>query len=170
MSVLLKVALGGATSTIVLLATPTVSAVNANRVLLDQGGPACQLSVPTTNSKVRPRATGMRNEGTSSEFVICQYAATAKFADADIFISTIDGADHLVQCTGVNGNAINPLYSTKSMQTGTAPEVVVPIEWLPQDFASTGTFGLYFFSVTCVLPPGASIMSLGGDYTEDVGA
>ena len=34
---------------------------------------ACQLSVPTTDTKVRLRANGYRNEGTSNQFVILRH-------------------------------------------------------------------------------------------------
>ncbi|MFO1473032.1 MAG: hypothetical protein U1F20_00190 [Lysobacterales bacterium] len=35
---------------------------------------SCQLlSIPTTDTGVRPKATGFRNEGTTDQFVICGY-------------------------------------------------------------------------------------------------
>lgn len=58
-----------------LMVSPSASAVDASRSFWDQGGAACQLSKPTIDTVVRPRATGMRNEGTVNAFVICQYAS-----------------------------------------------------------------------------------------------
>lgn len=52
------------------LAALPAQATTMTRTMEDQGGPACQLSVPTTSTQVRPRASGMRNEGTTNAFVI----------------------------------------------------------------------------------------------------
>lgn len=163
-------ALSAALLGIAVISTPT-SAATRYRVQWDQGGPACQLSVPTTASQVRPRATGMRNEGTGSEFVICQYPSTSSaFGSAYLYIQSIDGANHAVQCTGMRGGAINEdaRYSTKSEQTQTGS--YGELSWFPIDFGATGDFGSSMFSVTCVLPPGASIIAIEADYSEDVGS
>jgi len=145
-------------------------AVEKSRELWDQGGPACQLSVPTTSSKVRPRATGMRNEGTVNEFVICQYASTSSaFKAAYIYFQTIDGANHAVQCTGMRGTSAggDAFYSTKSGETDTYS--YNQLSWLPGDFGETTDFGNAMFSVTCILPAGASLIATQATYAEDVG-
>ena len=49
----------------------TAHAVTQTRVTQIPAGAACQLSVPTIDTAVRPRATGFRNEGTTSAFTIC---------------------------------------------------------------------------------------------------
>jgi len=157
--------------TVASLATMRANALEKSRFLWDQGGPACQLSVPTTSSKVRPRATGMRNEGTTNEFVICQYASTSSaFTSADIYFSTIDGANHTVQCTGMRGTAAggDAYYSTKSADTGTGG--YSQFSWTSSDFGETTDFGNAMFSVTCTLPGGASLIATEATYTEDVGA
>ena len=152
-----------------LLASPRASALDVSRQLWGQGGPSCQLSVPTTSSQVRPRATGMRNEGTTNQFVICQYAATsAMFTTAGMFVSSIDGANHTVQCTAMKGGADAPVYSTKQIDTGTSG--FASLSWYPADFGTTTNFGNYLFSVTCTLPAGAAINSVYGYYTDYVGA
>lgn len=153
------------------LAPAPATAATRYRIQWDQGGPACQLSVPTTASQVRPRATGMRNEGSSNEFVICQYPSTSSaFGSAYLYIQSIDGANHTVQCTGMRGGAINEdaRYSTKSEQTETSS--YSELSWFSIDFGATGDFGSEMFSVTCVLPPGASIIAIEADYSEDVGS
>jgi hypothetical protein len=53
-------ALAGAFLVSALLAVQPADAVNAQRYIQDQGGAACQLSVPTISSQVRPRASFMR--------------------------------------------------------------------------------------------------------------
>jgi hypothetical protein len=148
------------------------SAATASRTLWDQGGPACQLSVPTISSLVRPRATGMRNEGTTSQFIICQYASTSDaFTAAAIYFSTIDGANHNVQCTGMSGTSAGgaALYSTKNGATGTNPASYSGIAWSPADFGGTTNFGNSLFSVTCILPAGASIIVTEANYDENIG-
>lgn len=153
------------------VATTPATAVEKSRFLWDQGGPACQLSVPTTASQVRPRATGMRNEGTSNQFVICQYASTSSaFTNAYIYFSTIDGANHAMQCTGMRGTAAggDAFYSTKSGDTGVAG--YSQFTWSPADFGETTDFGNAMFSVTCILPAGASLIATEAIYAEDVGA
>lgn len=49
------------------------SAATQDRILLRTGADMCTLSVPTTDTKVRPRATGFGNEGTTNAFVICTF-------------------------------------------------------------------------------------------------
>lgn len=164
--------LHAASATIVatlLLASPRVSATDLARQLWGQGGPSCQLSVPTTSSQVRPRATGIRNEGTTSQFIICQYAATsAIFTNAGAYVSSIDGSNHTVQCTAMKGGADLPYYATKQVDTGASGFKL--LSWVPEDFGTTINFGNYLFSVTCALPAGTAINSVMGYYTEDVGA
>jgi len=150
-------------------ATAPVSAVTMTRYQWDQGGPNCQLSVPTTSTMVRPRATGMRNEGTANEFVICQLSSTSSaFTSAVVYITTIDGANHTMKCTGVKGAADAPTYSTKQIDTGTAGYQA--LTWAPADFGGTTNFGNPIFSVTCTLPGGTAIIATEATYTEDVGA
>ena len=144
----------------------------ANHALQDQGGSACQLSVPTTSSEVRPRASGMRNEGSANAFVICQYASPggSAFTVAHLHLVSTDGKDHAVQCTGMTGDVIyGTAYSTKTHTVISDPATFTDFMWLPADFASAGILGSYYFSVTCNLPPGASISTLWAGYVLNVG-
>lgn len=157
-----------------LAAAPESAAITSNRIMARQGGAACQLSVPTTASQVRPRANGMRNEGTTSEFVICQYDVSSgiPFFWASIYIASIDGANHTAKCTGMTGIPIggNIYYSTKTADTGTTLADYGRMLWNPGDLGGTDYFGSAYFSVTCLLPPGASIVANTGAYSVDVGA
>ena len=150
-------------------------AATVERVYSNQGGPACQLSVPTTSSQVRPRATGMRNEGTVNEFVICQFPSNGTpFYQATVTLVTIDGNGHDVQCTGMDGTQLSgTIYSTKTSAVGT-PGTPSFLRWYAADFQwpsgpTPTTFYRPEFSVTCLLPPGAAIQAVYGNYTENVG-
>lgn len=162
----------GTTALIALLAATPASAVFVHRVLSDQGGPACQLSVPTTSSNVRPRANGMRNEGTTNQFVICQYQSNGggNFSNVVIYVASFDGVGHSFQCTGMNGTIMDgSSYVTDDMfapATGWNHA-----NWVPTDFGQPGPdFTSPYFSVTCLLPPGASILATSAEYNEDVGS
>lgn len=153
-------------------AMQSADAVDAQRYIQDQGGAACQLSVPTISSQVRPRASGMRNEGTSNEFVICQYPGVGNFSEVDMRIESIDGATHNVQCTAVDGDTqVSLVYASKTGSTD-AESGSALLKWFPADFGWTNSPMLYFqdFSVTCILPPGTSIANITAAYKEYVGA
>ena len=155
------------------MASQPAAAVDAARSYWDQGGSACQLSVPTTTSLVRPRATGMRNEGTSNQFVICQIAGTSDvFTSAAVRLVSIDGASHSVSCTGANGNLSAGLnYSTIYVSTGSSTTLGSVITWFPANFgSSTSTFKNAMFSITCNLPAGAAVMFVTATYNEYIGA
>lgn len=165
-------AVAGAFLLSVLMAMQPVDAVNAQRYIQDQGGAACQLSVPTISSQVRPRASGMRNEGTSSEFVICQYPGVGDFSEVDMRIESIDGAVHNIQCTAVDGDTqVSLVYASKTASTEEEGGSAL-LKWFPADFGWTNSPMLYFpdFSVTCNLPPGTAITNIAAAYTEYVGA
>lgn len=149
-------------------------AVTQSRRMRSQGGPPCQLSVPTTDTKVRPKSVGMRNEGTTSAFVICGLPAPAgEFTGFSINVLTIDGLDHVVSCTGVNGSVFSgAAYATKNVSTGTSTTVGTGILWTAADFGGTAGNdmpGDGYFSVTCTLPAQTSIPNVYADYNEDVG-
>lgn len=156
------------------LAIPaSTTATTVTRVMEDQGGPACQLSVPTTSTQVRPRASGMRNEGTASAFVICQFAATSSpFTQAGIVLASIDGADHTLSCTAMSGYPTQvAYYSTFSVFVRASDTAGTSIGWNSGHFdPSLDTLPSRGFSVTCNLPPGMAIVSTLAFYDEDVGA
>ena len=156
-----------------LLSATPAHAETRDRATMEQGGAVCQLSVPTISSQVRPRATGMRNEGTSNEFVICHASADAPnglFSDAAIELTGLDGGNRVVQCTAVSGTVFtNMHYSTKTIFTGASPGMYGYLSWTPSDLGGGNTFPSGGFSVTCILPPNASIVSIVTDYAEDVG-
>ena len=137
-------------------------------------GSVCQLSIPTTDTGVRPKATGFRNESTTTgNFVICPLVSPmATNSDAFTFVGfsllSLDGQSHDVACTAV-ANAISPTYSSKTIVVGPSGG---SYQWSASDFG--GTFGNPIvgsqeMSITCLLPPQTTIKSLGGYYNREIG-
>jgi hypothetical protein len=156
-----------------LAATAPAGATAIQRVMEEQGGPACQLSVPATSTQVRPRASGMRNEGTTSAFVICQFTATSTpFTQASIVLASIDGADHHLSCTAMAGYVTQTAYySTFDIFVRASDAAGTSVGWNSGYFDPTlGTLPSRGFSVTCNLPPGMAIVSTFAFYDEDVGS
>ena len=172
------------------LATMPAQAATQNRVVTTPGARLCTLSIPTTDTGVRPKATGFRNEGTTTAFVICAFDSppgqagiysTEASGDPEmvyLFFSSIDGHAHTFDCTGVNSWPGNSMIFTVPMQyvvkTATVDPAIDPgsaFAWQPADFGGgthIPTSGS--FSVTCKLPPGTAI-TLGAYSTEeDVGS
>ncbi len=153
-------------------ATPDIRYVQLN------GSGMCTLSIPTTDTKVRPRATGFRNEGTTNAFVICNftslpgYDGSVNYGDPQVvalILYSIDGNDHDVTCTGVtsvqgfSSIGANPqqfVSKTLTVNNTTPPYQAagVAFKWLPADFGGTDQIpDDASFSVTCLLPPNVAI-------------
>ena len=142
----------------------------------------CTLSIPTTDTGVRPKATGFRNEGTTNAFVICAFDSSPwqiGYADqestddpelVELYFASIDGQYHAFNCTGVNswpssGTVVPMQYVVKTGQVGTTGSSTF-VSWHPADFggaANIPTSGS--FTVTCLLPPGVSILI--GDFVVE---
>ena len=155
------------------LTASSAQATTVTRLMEDQGGPACQLSVPPTATQVRPRASGMRNEGTTSAFIICQFTATSTpFTQVSVVLASIDGADHNLSCTAMSGYGTGGAYfSTFSIFVRATDQSGVSVGWNSAYFdPSLGTLPSRAVSVTCNLPPGMAIVNTFALYDEDVGA
>lgn len=150
-------------------------AATQSRIVRVAAGPACQLSIPTTDTKVRAKAAGFRNEGTTSQFVICQLdTPDGDLTFTDIYFGSIDGVPHVVNCTAVNGYSFIPasiVYSSKAVSTD-ASGTYGSLSWTPSDFGGAGPGMPYygFFSITCTLPAQTYIGVMGIHYSEDVGS
>jgi hypothetical protein len=162
-----------------IILAPAAQAVTASRTAWMSAGPSCQLSLPTTSTSVRGRATGFRNEGTTNAVVICQFdTPSGSIKDAGMYLSSMDGVGRSVSCTAVNGFNLGPgaseiAYSTKAMGTTDVSGIAAFIVWDASDFGGTAGDAmpnLGLFSVTCTLPPKTQINFFGLDYAEDVGA
>ena len=159
------------------------SAVTQTRNLVQTGENMCTLSIPTTDTKVRPKASGYRNEGTTNQFVICGFGSVAFYADnkgiryAQLFATSIDGQPHSITCTFVavkSSWAIpvpeNLAYFTKTYDNvGTSGFDTLGISAV--DFG--GAYGDPFYngglSVTCILPPQVAIIAMNSTQLIDVG-
>jgi hypothetical protein len=134
-------------------------------------GAACQLSIPTTDTKFRPKATGARNESTAaSNFVICALptgTATSNdyFTEIWLPVYSLDGTPRNVSCTAVTGahtlpgNGFEATYSAKSATVSDTGNGFV-FEWNAGDFGGTSGQPIpksLGFSVTCNLPPETAI-------------
>lgn len=130
------------------------------------GAGACQLSVPTIDTAVRPRATGYRNEGTANAFVICSFATvrnnTPTKLQAQMF--SFDSKDHTFNCTFASTLSYgDPLFLVKSITT-TADNGQVDTEVVTAD----GLIQRYN-TMTCLLPPGVAINGIQTTFNDDIG-
>ena len=148
------------------------SAVTQSRVQIETGSNMCTLSVPTIDSKIRPRANGFKNEGTTNQFVICSFDAPpgayyingTAFSAVYLWLISLDGVARSVTCTGVNSlpgtGIIDPVFVPKTLSVASTSDWT-EYAWAPADFGGTSTipFSSGAFSVTCVLPPNVSIVA-----------
>ncbi|GAA4998258.1 hypothetical protein FNZ56_12540 [Pseudoluteimonas lycopersici] len=161
---------------------PPAGAVTSTRYQVQTGANMCTLSVPTTDTKVRPRATGYNNEGATSAFVICsfdpppgaQYGVATEFKDAYLYLVSLDGMVRDVTCTGVNSiktSGLVPQFVPKTLSVSSTTTETA-FAWLPADFDGTSTipYSGGAFSVTCILPPQTSIEFGGAHSDEYVGS
>ena len=103
-------------------------------------GADCQLSIPTLDTKFRPKASGARNESTTaSYFVICPARGFSSALDtvtqvvADFSYMPPPGVSGAtISCSAVSGSAsaANLRYSTKS----TTFPGYAPLAWTGDDF------------------------------------
>lgn len=138
-------------------------------------GAACQLSIPTTDTKFRPKAIGARNESTTtSNFVICPIAspdaanpaAGQGLGSIGIQLVSIDGASRSFSCTAVaGGDGSSPIYSTQS-----ALAAGVNFYWDAGNFGGTSGDifipGGEFMTITCLLSPQTAIHYVNGAYAK----
>jgi len=136
---------------------------------------ACQLSIPTTDTQVRPKASGYRNESTSkSAFVICGYNTPTYDSNSKqvlIYFTSMDGVDRNISCTAVSGmaGAEQLTYSTKSISS-IAADTYTALLWTPSDFG--GTTDIPYgeaMSVTCTLPPQTAITQVINNFDYEIG-
>ena len=158
------------------LATPS-STHAALRQTWSFGNPAsaCQLSIPTTDTQVRPKATGYRNESTTkSAFVICGYdtpSVDSRSKQVLIYFTSMDGVSRNISCTAVSGmaGAEDMGYSTKSISS-TAADTYTALLWTAADFG--GTTDIPYgeaVSVTCTLPPETAITQIMNAFDYEIG-
>jgi hypothetical protein len=130
---------------------------------------SCQLSIPTTDSAIRPRATGMRNEGGVPTFVICGLPYLVSGTEATSYTLeavSFDGAEHTFSCTGTTrySTGASPAFSVKSITTP-ASGAGASVQWTDADTE----LGNLDASITCALPSGAAITSVQMVVSDEIG-
>jgi hypothetical protein len=153
----------------------TATAVTQEKVYEFSAADACQLSVPTTDTKVRPRANGYRNEGTTNQFVICGMGGYEKgtVAYMALLYTSMDGVQHDMSCTGVTGLAgsgSGPIYSTKTVSVAASGYSFAT--WGAADFGGNEGEPIdagMNLSVTCTLPPNVALQGFESVQQIDVG-
>ena len=167
------IALAAAASVGGLLSLPAHAGV-ITKTQTQNAASACTLSIPTTDTGVRPKATGFRNEGTANAFVIC----SADVANADGFggdttyiglsLASFDGNAHSTNCTAV---ARYP-DTLSNIQYVTLPALNTAATGVATSLTTSGAPPSYYdhqrgvLSVTCVLPPGVSILAVQRGYKD----
>ncbi len=152
------------------LAMPAWAVVHSES-MLGSGAAVCQLSIPTIDTVVAPRANGYRNPGTTGAFVICGVLAPthAEFKTVALALLSLDGQTHAVSCTGVNGipGLSAQAYLTKTFDVSTGG---YGLAFSAGEFGGSSTIpSSQTFTVTCNLPPQTAISYIGGSYDLDVG-
>lgn len=161
-------------------AAPEAKSATVNQYSVMTGG-NCQLSIPSIDTKFRPKASGARNESTTtSNFVICPFSISPSPSSASAVIYfypvlySLDGNAHNnVSCTAVTGIqslGITPVYSTQIVNIPATGGVTV--QWQGSQFGGTdGTpiAGSANLSVTCNLPPQTGIDTLVTNYNQEIG-
>jgi hypothetical protein len=153
------------------LAPMPASAGYVDKILTQDAANACTLSIPTTDTGVRPKATGFRNEGGKNAFIICSVDVDSSGNDTTFIgltLASFDGASHGVNCTAV------ARYSDTlaNIQYLTIPPLTTAADGSFTNLSTLGAPpGVYdhqrpVLSVTCILPPGAAIMSVARGHKD----
>ena len=153
------------------LAPMPASAGYVAKTLTRDASNACTLSIPTTDTGVRPKATGFRNEGNKSAFVICSVDVDTSGNDTTFIgltLASFDGASHGVNCTAV------ARYSDTlaNIQYLTLPPLTTAADGSFTNLSTLGAPPSVYdhqrpaLSVTCTLPPGAAIMSVARGHKD----
>lgn len=134
---------------------------------------ACTLSIPTVDTKVRPKAIGFRNEGTTNAFVICAFdidSTDPGFHSIALDFVSIDGAAHSFNCTAASrfnwGGTAQYLVKTVNIGAGGGDTFSVADTDAGYD---TDVYSLYPWSqsITCLMPPGVAILSVRSTHDDE---
>ncbi|GAA5002203.1 hypothetical protein FNZ56_09205 [Pseudoluteimonas lycopersici] len=141
-----------------------------NKTHTQNAATSCTLSIPSIDTKARPKATGFRNEGTTNVFVICGFdldSTDPGYNNIELRLASFDGAAHTFNCTAMSRYADEQAgqYLTKSVTTA-ANGVAAPFT---VDDTDPETYDLYPWgqSITCTLPPGVAILTLWSNHDDE---
>jgi hypothetical protein len=160
-----------------LLAPAPARSASLDRKFAYSGADACQPSIPTTDTRIRPRANGYRNEGTTTQFVICGlggYQTEGSMLEFWVNAISVDGVPRTMSCTATGGIADNDSlrYSTKAVNIPASGIGIA--SWDYGDFGGfAGTPMSYSpslnLSVTCALQPGTALLQMESTQRTDIG-
>ena len=152
---------------------PAAKAATQDVWYVTSPGDSCQLSIPTTDTQVRPRASGYRNEGSSNQFVICGWGSSVQHSMvvANLVVQSMDGMAHDMTCTfTTSSDAVAPL--TYVSVTQQVPASGINYYQLHGGMVG-GTFGMPFstsrLSVTCILPANVALVELQNQQRIEIG-
>jgi hypothetical protein len=148
------------------------SALVHNAQVVTNAGQACQLSKPTIDTLVSPRANGFRNDGSSNVFVLCGYANPMGFDPMliTLFLTSADGKSHDLDCTATKGIAGYEALAYLTKPVSIPATGYGYLQFNPADFGGTSTIpNALNFSVTCNLPPHAAITVVQAAYAYEIG-
>ena len=171
----MRTLLGVAIAAVVLAsATHPATAGTEIRYQNAQGGIVCQLSIPTVDTAVRSKATGFRNEGTTSSYGICGMESSnshdnvGTIQQISMGLYSLNQSSKTVSCTAVNGFANGtPIYSTKNASVA-ANGATTTLTFDAADFGGTAGDPLPdsdFWSITCNLPGNSAIGNVVAKFT-----
>ena len=166
------IALAAAASVGGLLSLPAHAGV-ITKTQTQNAARACTLSIPTTDTKARPKATGFRNEGTTNQFVICGFdidSTNPGFHSIDLGFVSIDGLAHTFNCTAMSryNYSTTGQYLTKAVNVPAGGGASFAIADTDPDY-DENVYDLYPWgqSVTCTLPGGVAIISVLSSHDDE---
>lgn len=134
---------------------------------------ACTLSIPTTDTKVRPKALGFRNEGTVNAYIICgidNFSNVDGFNWLSVMFLSFDGKRHTFDCTAVSHDVMysSTQYLTETIEiTDARFPGIIDVNVDDPDY-DRDKYDLKHQgqSVTCLLPPGVSVISVAANQND----
>jgi hypothetical protein len=157
-------------ASIAAMGSTPASAVLRNVYSAGTAANACQAALPAYEGAIRKRPLSVQNEGETPAFVTCALAAAGFVTSADLYFNSIDGQQHIVNCTVVKGYMGFAEYLTKQVivSAGGAQD---QLKVVPADFGlDTINMQEHQISFSCHLPPGVGINDFGVGWQQDVGA
>jgi hypothetical protein len=152
-------------------AFPADAATTEKTLFMDPSS-SCQLSIPTTTSAIRPRATGVRNEGAETAFIICglpRLFSTDLESTINIQMAAFDGIADSVNCTAVNRQSSggSVVFAPKTVAIPASGSTSTT--WTGAELGGAATLG-FAFSITCALPQGVGIVGVRINFPDEIGS
>lgn len=157
-----------------LIAVSLASIVSEARAVVQTVGSAstasssCQAALPAFEGLVRKRPLSVQNEGASPAFITCATPADNFVNNAGLYFNSIDGQDHIINCTAVVGFQGSAQYLTRQV-IAPASGGQANITIVPANLNLTTNFASYYVSWSCQLPPGTGVNDVYLSWQQDIG-